>query len=94
MTGGDKLVTSASFFHDRPWLATSSLDGAIRIWNLEDGSLVGELARFDQAVHQLAIDPAGRALAAAFHEGHVAVWDLDALAKTLRELGLGLRPLR
>ena len=73
--GHELLTTCAGFSHTRPWLVTGSLDGTLRVWDLEAGALHLELWEIDAPIHALAFDPSGRWLAVAAHDGRVLLWD-------------------
>lgn len=86
--------TGAVFLRDRPWLVTCAQSGVVRAFDLERNERTGELHSFDDQVHQVALDPSGRWLAAACHDGTAALWDLTTFhtlpsAPTRRLTGTG-----
>lgn len=75
LTGNTGAVTSAKFSPDGQWIAASSYDGTVRLWNLatKDGKvLCGHLSQ----TNDVAFNPTGRLLASTSNDGHVVVWDL------------------
>lgn len=63
-------------------------DGAVRVWDLVAGELLGDLAGHTGAVRALALSPDRRALATASDDGTVRLWD------TRKGSALRILPLR
>jgi WD40 repeat protein len=76
LVGHANLVSGLAFHPCRPWLASSSFDGSVHLWDVEAGRSLGLVHQFDQAVHSLAFRPDGRCLAAACRDRCVALWEL------------------
>ena len=76
LRGHDRMVESASVAPDGKRVATASLDGKIRLWDLdsrEDRALVGHTG----AVASVVFSPDGRALISAGQDGTVRLWGDD-----------------
>jgi WD40 repeat protein len=73
--GEGALTTCALFLRGAPWLVTGSLDGCLRVFDLERGELLARPVAGRAAIHGLALDPAGRWLAAALHDDRILLWD-------------------
>jgi WD40 repeat protein len=74
--GHRKLVLGLGFHPDRPWLASSSLDGSVCLWDVNAGKSLGLLHQFDRPVYSVAFRPDGQCLAASCLDNRIAVWDL------------------
>ena len=75
LEGHERLTTGAVFLRSRPLLVTCALDGTVRVWDLEDGSLLAEPYDSTAPFHGLALDPTGRWLAVASGDSTVLLWD-------------------
>ncbi len=75
LDGHKRLVVSLAFHPHRPWLVSGSLDGTVRLWDVEKGQALGVFHAFEHVIHAVAISPDGRWLAAA-DDQHVVLWDL------------------
>ena len=58
------------------WI-TAGTDGVVRIWNVTDGKLSGELAGHGTEVYSLAVHPQGKFLASGDLMGRIFVWNLE-----------------
>ena len=79
------VVTAVAISADGRWLAAGGDDHLVRIWNLADGELAGELKSHADWIRSIAFDPAGGHLASAGDDHAVLVWDAKAL-KIARKL--------
>jgi WD40 repeat protein len=70
------LVMGLAFHPHRPWLASSSSEGAVYLWDVSEGRSLGLLHQFDRPVCSLAFRPDGHCLAAACRDNKIAIWDL------------------
>ncbi len=72
-------ILCAAVAPDAKALATGSGEGAIRIWDLDDGDLTSILIYPDRdgAVRALAWAPTGSYLAAAYQAGTLLIWDVE-----------------
>jgi WD40 repeat protein len=64
---------------------TGGLDAQIRLWNVEDGTLVRQLPGHLNSVQSLTFSPDGKMLASAGHDARAKLWDL-ATGKRLYQL--------
>ena len=83
MSPGHKLGVTAVHFHsDGQHLLSSGRDTVVRIWQIADGKLVKTLGQsrggqFSDWIHDFALSPDGKWLAAADMGGFVQVWRLS-----------------
>ncbi len=70
---------NAAFSPDGSLLATASLDGLVRIWNVGDGSEFGVLRGHNGPVEQVAFSPDGGRLLTASHDGTARLWEINAI---------------
>lgn len=79
-------ISRLAWFPDGTRLASASLDGTVRIWNVRDGSLWKTLSRHQGQVLALVVTPDGRRLISASADTTLKVWDLrtGAAIQTLR----------
>lgn len=78
LEGHERVIRSADFSPDGRLLATSSLDGTVRLWDPYRGE---ELTRLDPSVgplYRVAFAPDGQTLAVAGHRGNIFIFDVDA----------------
>lgn len=75
LTGHTDDVTRAIFSPDGSTIASSSLDGTIRLWQVSDGTLIHTLAGHTAGVHSLSFSPDGNILASASDDRTVRLWD-------------------
>ena len=61
---------------DHRYVATAGYDRIIRIWRVEDGSLVRELAGHNGAVYDLDFDPTGTVIASASADETIKIWNV------------------
>lgn len=68
-------VTDLAFSPDGSTFATSSEDGTVRLWRLDDGELLQTLQGHSDFVLSLDFSPDGTALASGSNDGTVRIWD-------------------
>ena len=68
-------ITDVEFTPDGERLATSSLDGTVRIWDVKTGVEVLTLDEHAGGVEGLAFSLDGWRLASANHDGTIRIWD-------------------
>ncbi|CAN5787410.1 hypothetical protein BH23PLA1_BH23PLA1_03500 [soil metagenome] len=71
-------VTAVTFTADGSRMATASKDSTIRLWKVEDGTLLRVLPGHLNGVTLLALSPDGRLLASGDGMGSLRFWDLSS----------------
>jgi WD40 repeat protein len=71
-----ELVTRLVFSPDSNYLATASVDGTVKLWDLKLGRLVRTLPISQYWVHSVAFSPDGRLLAVGAGDHTVTIWDV------------------
>ncbi|MYF98393.1 WD40 repeat domain-containing protein, partial [Candidatus Poribacteria bacterium] len=69
-------VSSVSFNPDSRLLASGSMDGSIKIWDLETGDTKHTLAGHTQKIIYLTFSPDGTVLASVSIDGTLSLWDV------------------
>lgn len=85
LEGFDTLIQAVSFGSRGNYVAASSTQGAVRVWNLETGNVVhslsanpgGRISRPISVHHQLTFGPKGNKLAVGYKAGFVKIWNLE-----------------
>ncbi|MBL8891312.1 MAG: hypothetical protein JNL67_15130 [Planctomycetaceae bacterium] len=80
--GHRDLVYAATLSPDGRWLATAGYDRIIKLWNLQEQSLYGELSGHNGAVFDLSFTPDGGSLLSASADQTVKVWDVATKSRT------------
>ena len=71
------------FSQDDRFLATASIDNAIRIWNVERASLLTTIIGHDALVEHVEFSPVDNSvLLTASHDGTARLWDIDGVLTT------------
>src|SRR5581483_307006 len=81
--GHDQSITSLACNAKRRLVASTALDGLVRVWELETGKLVSSLEPEIGEVHSVAWGEDGRMLAASGQRG-VVLWDSQGEAEPRR----------
>jgi WD40 repeat protein/serine/threonine protein kinase/DNA-binding XRE family transcriptional regulator len=76
LAGHSADVTGIAFSPDGRWLATSSADGAARLWDVQSHEEIAVLAGHEGAVNDLAFSPDGKVLATVGDDMTLRLWDL------------------
>jgi len=73
-----RTLNAVAFRPDGSRLATGSADGAVTIWDIADGKIVGKsFVGHTNSVYSVAFSPDGRRLASASGDATVRLWDAD-----------------
>jgi WD40 repeat protein/serine/threonine protein kinase len=78
---------SATFSPDGKWIASSSQDGFVKIWDAQTGQEIRPFKAHDDHANSVAFSPDGRRLATCSWDGSAKVWDTKTgqLIHTLRK---------
>ncbi|MBL9140014.1 MAG: protein kinase [Verrucomicrobiales bacterium] len=82
LSGHRDDIAALAFSWDEQWLATGSVDGSVRLWEVRDGRHKATLPGHFESVEAVAFSPDGQTLAAVNPGVEVTFWHLP----TLREL--------
>ena len=74
--------TNAAFSPSDHFLATASVDGGIRIWDVESGSLFAIIRGHKNLVEHVAFGSTDNLLLTASHDGTARLWDIDGVMTT------------
>ncbi|KAG1770183.1 hypothetical protein EDD22DRAFT_866493 [Suillus occidentalis] len=84
MRGHKQSILSYAFFKDGRWVITATKDGALQIWDLQNGALLGEPSSSEEhqrrGVFSIAISPDERRIASGGHET-VVMWTSKAIRR-------------
>jgi WD40 repeat protein len=73
---------NAAFSLDDRLLITASLDGAVHIWNVENGTKLAVILGHTGLVEHIEFSPDGTRLLTASHDGTARLWDIDGALTT------------
>jgi WD40 repeat protein/predicted Ser/Thr protein kinase len=94
-TGHLDFVSGLSFSPDGQTLATGSMDGTIRLWNVSSGDTLASLSGHMEEVTDVAFSPDGRTLASLGHDEAIKLWHLptrrEVFSETMTNAGLRLQ---
>ncbi|KAJ8595462.1 WD40 repeat-like protein [Rhizopogon salebrosus TDB-379] len=79
MQGHTGLVNGVAFFNDGRQLVTASWDKTLRIWDVQNGTLVGEPFEGHQSsVYSVAVSPDDKRIASGGMDETVIIWDVNS----------------
>lgn len=81
--GHENSVTSIAVSTSGKWVASSSLDGTVKVWNAESGSVINTIRSHTGDVYSVSISKDERRIASAGLDGRVVISDL-ANGETLK----------
>src|SRR5262249_8294135 len=73
---------NSAFSSDDRFLATASLDGTVRIWDVAHASLLATLSEHGGLVEHVDFSPVNNSLVTASHDGTARLWDVDGVLTT------------
>ncbi|MFD8440162.1 WD40 repeat domain-containing protein, partial [Streptomyces microflavus] len=76
LTGHTNMVTSVAISPDTTWLATTSFDGTVRLWDRATGTCTTTLTGHTNMVTSVAISPDTTWLATTSYDGTVRIWNV------------------
>jgi WD40 repeat protein len=84
-------ITEVTFSPDGSILATSSLDGTIRLWQVSDGSLLNVLEGHTEGVKSIAFSPSGEWIVSGSNDRTVRIWRVGdgSLVRTISSSFVG-----
>ncbi|KAF8747809.1 WD40 repeat-like protein [Rhizoctonia solani] len=87
MTAG--AIRSISFSPHGRWVASASDDGAIRMWDVGDGTLTASdlVAKHESAVHSVSFSSDGKRVVSGCADRSIRVWDPQTLSLLLGPFG-------
>jgi len=84
--GNSRIIYSVAFSPDGRFIASGGVDNTLKLWSLEDGSVVKTFKGHKNFVNSVAFSPDGKTLASASEDGAVKLWSAEdgALLNTLK----------
>ena len=92
-TGHTGEITSVALSSDGRWLASSSEDHTVKLWEVASNRLVLTLDGGSEEINPVAFSPDGHSLATADNNGKVKLWDTST-RREVRTLDGGTGALR
>lgn len=95
LNGHIDFVSGLSFSPDGQTLATGSVDGTIRLWNVSNGDTLAFLSGHMEEATDVAFSPDGRTLASLGHDEAIKLWHLptgrEVFSENITNAGLRLQ---
>ncbi|KAI1737960.1 vegetative incompatibility protein HET-E-1 [Xylaria scruposa] len=88
LEGHSDVVKSIAISPDGRWIASGSLDGFIKIWDVLIGACTQTLEDHSDAVGSIAISPDSRWLASGSWDGLIKIWDMG-IGACIQTLNVG-----
>ena len=85
LTGHSNIVRSIDIAPDNQTLASGSVDGTIKLWDLQTGKLIRTISAHSEGVRDIVFAPNGRTLASGGVENTIKLWDWQT-GKLIRTL--------
>ena len=77
LRGHEEAITKIIFSHDGRAMVSADKAGGVRLWNVEEGTLIKEFVNLGSPVHCIAFSPDDSLLAAGFYDRQVKIWNMD-----------------
>jgi len=94
LTDHRDLVTGLVFGPSDPMLYSSSADGTVRRWSMQNSEAAGVVIKHDKSVTALALDPTGKMLASGSEDHSIGLWATEAEPGSARYLRGHTGPVR
>lgn len=78
LRGHTKLVQSVAFFHNGRWVVTGSEDKSLKIWDVQKGTLVGQLEGHEDTVWSISTSPDDRRIVSGGCDNKIIIWDVES----------------
>lgn len=80
----EERIDNLVFSYENRILASGSLDGKIKLWNLEDGTLINQSLSHERGISSITFSKDNQLLASSSYDGSLKIWDLKGnLIKTI-----------
>ena len=85
LSGHQDNLTSVAYHPDGKWLASSSVDGTVGVWDAESGARLHTLEGHKEGVHCVVFSPDGKQLASCGKDWTIKLWNPESgeLIRTL-----------
>jgi WD40 repeat protein len=83
MYGHTDAITCMALSPDNEYLVTGSDDSTAKVWKVDDGSIVVDLAKHDAPVKDVTFSPNGQFIATASQDKTARIWDLNGTVRAV-----------